>query len=224
MNTEAFRQAAAGLDLDLSAAQIDRFAEFEEGLYEANAFMNLTRVPRAECRQRHFIDSLLLHDLIPRGASVLDIGAGPGFPSWPLACARPDLRVTALDSSGKMVGFLSRRLLPNLEAVLGRAEEWGARERFDFVTGRAVAPLAIQLELSAAACRMDGMVVPMRTRSDDAQIQADAAALGLKLVEVHRRPLPGTNIERVFPVYRKVAPTALKYPRTWAEIRRSPLF
>ena len=37
--------------------------------------MNLTRVPRFECVIWHFIDSLLMVDLIPEGANVLDIGS-----------------------------------------------------------------------------------------------------------------------------------------------------
>src|ERR1041384_3584956 len=129
--------------LELTPEQVAQFEAFEAKLYEANAVMNLTRVPREECWLRHFVDSLLFQDLIPDRASVLDIGTGPGFPAWPLACARPDLQLTAMDSSGKMLGFLQRQGLPNLETIQIRAEEWGVRDRFDVVTGRAVAPLSI---------------------------------------------------------------------------------
>jgi 16S rRNA (guanine527-N7)-methyltransferase len=209
--------------LDLSASQLDLFAEFEEKLYESNAVMNLTRVPREECWLRHFIDSLLIQDLIPHGATVLDIGTGPGFPAWPLACARPDLKVVAVDSSGKMLGFLSKNPLPNLTTILVRAEEWKMREAFDFITGRALAPLGIQLELSAPLCKVGGVVVPMRTPAEQAQIDSDVSGLGLRLVEKHERELPGTDIVRVFPVYSKVAPTPARFPRPWAEMKRRPL-
>lgn len=183
--------------------------------------MNLTRVPREECRLRHFVDSLLFADLIPLGATVLDVGSGPGLPAWPLACARPDLQITALDSSGKMMGFLSKNLLPNLRVCLARAEEWGRREEFDFVTGRAVAPLGIQLELSAAPCLIGGFVAPLRSVHD--QFDLEVRRLGLALDRVVERILPGTDIRRACPVYRKVAATPLRYPRTWVEIRREPL-
>src|ERR1041384_4679794 len=133
--------------LELTPEQVAQFEAFEAKLYEANAVMNLTRVPREECWLRHFVDSLLFQDLIPLNARVLDIGTGPGFPAWPLACARPDLQVTALDSNGKMLGFLRSQPLPNLEVVQERAEEWGAFERFGVVTGRALAPLPVQIEL-----------------------------------------------------------------------------
>ena len=224
MDRNAFRNAVYGLGLDLTDEQIDQFEAFEDRLYEANQVMNLTRIPKDECWLRHFVDSLLFQDLVPKRATVLDIGTGPGFPAWPLACARSDLRVTALDSSGKMLSFLGNSPLPNLTTALARVEEWGVREKFDVVTGRAVAPLAVQLELSAPPCRVKGAVLPMRTPSDEAEIRAfNGQGLGLKLEACERRTLPGTDIERLFPVFRKIAKTDRRYPRTWAEIKRQPL-
>lgn len=218
----AFLDWAKGVGLELSEAQVGAFVGFEEALYAVNAVMNLTRVPREECWLRHFVDSLLFQDLIPQGAKVLDIGTGPGFPSWPLACARPDLKVTALDSSGKMLGFLRSQALPNLEVVQERAEEWGVRDRFDVVTGRAVAPLAIQLELSGPPCRVGGKVIPMRT-PDEAWQASELRGLGLAFREVVTRPLPGTDVVRAFPIYEKARKTLPQYPRRWTDIKAKPL-
>jgi 16S rRNA (guanine527-N7)-methyltransferase len=120
-----------------------------------------------------------------------------------------------------MILFLSENLLPNLEAVLGRAEDAQWRTRFDVVTGRALAPLGIQLELSAGPCRVGGAVVPMRTESER-PIQ-DFGLLGLALEEVVIHKLPGSDAMRAFPVYRKVGPTPRAYPRRWAEIKKQPL-
>lgn len=208
--------------LDLTAQQLDSFEQFEAALYLANEVMNLTRVPREECWSRHFLDSLLFADLIPVGASVLDIGSGPGFPAWPLACSRPDLKVTALDSNGKMLGFLRTHALQNLEVLQVRAEESGLREAFDLVTGRAVAPMSIQLELSAGPCRIGGLVVPMRTAKDAAEVERlRNNTLGLELREIARRS--AIEGERLFPVFVKTEPTPAKFPRSWADIKRKPL-
>lgn len=165
---------------------------------------------------------MLFQDLVPQGASVLDIGTGPGLPAWPLACARPDLQVIALDSNGKMIAFLQSVPLPNLQAVLGRAEELVSREVFDVVTGRAVAPLAEQVEISAPQCRIGGLLLPMRTAKDKALNPLSVRELGLALRAVHSRTLPVADAVRVFPEFEKVAPTPYKYPRPWKMITKRP--
>ena len=224
MDAEHFKSSLEALGVSLSQEQLERFGAFESALYAANEVMNLTRVPIEECWRRHFLDSLLFQDLIPQNASVLDIGTGPGFPAWPLACARPDLNLTAIDSNGKMLRFLVTQPLPNLKVVTTRAEDWKERESFDYVTGRAVAPLPVQLEISAAFCRIGGLVVPMRAPSDREAIEAtDLKPLGLKFERLVERQLPGTDIVRLFPVYMKTQRTQPGFPRKWAEIKRKAL-
>lgn len=197
---------------------------FLDDLYAQNAVMNLTRVSREDADTRHVLDSLLWLDLVPVGAQVLDLGTGPGFPAWPLAVVRPDVRVTALDSNGKMIGFLQRHPLPNLTVVQARIEDWPIREAFDVVTGRAFAPLPIQMEVSAGPLVIGGVFVPLRTPSDAGPVGPTVAAqLGLALEREVTRALPGADVDRYFPVYRKIKPTPERYPRAWAEIRRKPL-
>ncbi len=204
-----------------------RFAlldEFESGLYEANRKANLTRVPRSEFWLRHVVDCLLVADLVPTGAEVLDLGTGPGFPAWPLAWCRPDLAVTAVDSNAKALGFVRAFPLPNLSLCLSRAEERPERERFGFVTGRAVAPLPIQMEISAAFCKVGGLVVPLRTAVEFEAIRMfPASALGLNLERIVVRPLPMNSGERALPLFRKLRPTDRRFPRTWTQMRAKPL-
>ncbi len=207
----------------LSPSQLSEFERYGEELYRLNEVMNLTSVPRDECEVRHFIESLLIAELIPVGAMVLDIGTGAGFPAWPLACARPDLKVTAMDSTSKVLRPLSVVPLPNLRVKQHRAEEVMNRESFDVVTGRAVAPLGTQLELSAAWTKVGGAVIPFRTPSEVGQIKSIAVEeLGLSLESIETRSLPGTDVVRLFPVFRKVGKTPKNFPRTWAQIKKSP--
>jgi len=207
----------------LGIEQLTALATFEQDLYDTNEVMNLTRIKREDCEVRHFIDSLLIAPLIGQGFSVLDIGTGPGFPSWPLACARPDLHVTTVDSNGKMLGFLRRHPLPNLETVQGRAEEFERRESFEIVTGRALAPLAPQLELSAAFAKVGGLVLPYRTLTERADCEAfPAGKLGLRLAGFEEAALT-EEIIRLFPIFEKVAETPKKFPRPWAQIKVNPL-
>ena len=210
--------------LPLDDEQILRFERFGRALYELNRSVNLTRVPERECPVRHFVESLLVSSLIPAGSKVLDIGTGAGFPAWPLACVRSDIRVTALDGTNKMLLVLRDHPLENLTVVKERAEAWGVREEFDIVTGRAVAPLSAQLELSAAPLKMGGYLIPFRTPSERELFRnGDFAKLGLAFSKVVDVTLPTTDVVRCFPIYEKVKRTPRRFPRSWAEIRSAPL-
>jgi 16S rRNA (guanine527-N7)-methyltransferase len=135
-------------------------------LYEANQRVNLTRVPAEQAVGRHLLDSLCLLAVYtpPEGARVLDIGTGAGLPGIPLAIARPDLRLTLLDSHGKTVQFLREACAAlGLPATVmqARAEEWAhnpdAREQFDLAVARAVAKMPILTELMTPFLKVGGV-------------------------------------------------------------------
>jgi len=94
--------------------------------------------------RRHFWDSAQLAPLIPDTARTLaDLGSGAGFPGLVLAAMRPDLAVTLHDATTKKCAFLQaaadRMGLP-VTIQNARLEDL-ARQPFDVVTARALAPL-----------------------------------------------------------------------------------
>lgn len=237
MDKLALFRAREQMGFAVSDLMMDQIMEFEERLYSINETRNLTRIKRQDFIRFHLLDSLLLSEFIPIGARVLDIGTGAGFPAWPLACLRADLSITAMDSTSKMIDFLRGSPLPNLSIIEGRAEDLvrekpSLRESFDFVTGRAVAPLSIQLELSSPYCKVGGLVVPMRTPNDELGLNK-LTGLGLhyRISEIRSLPLLDleTNesrneaISRVFPHYDKVTKCDKRFPRKWAEMKQNQL-
>ncbi|MBV6457272.1 MAG: Ribosomal RNA small subunit methyltransferase G [Fimbriimonadaceae bacterium] len=173
---------------------------------------------------RHVVDSLLVAPLLEGCASVLDIGAGPGFPAWPLAWLLPGVKVTAVESNSKMADFARSVALPNLTVVQERMESMDWVEEFDAVTGRAVAPFSIQLEISAAPCRIGGRVVPFRVPEERPFIETfNAGRIGLELSAMIEIPLPGSETNRLFPIYTKVRATPSEFPRPWARMKARPL-
>ncbi len=74
----------------------------------------------------HILDSLAAARLLPANASACDIGSGAGFPGIPLAIARPDVRVTLVDSSQKKYRFLNETVsalgLRTVRVINDRAE------------------------------------------------------------------------------------------------------
>lgn len=210
--------------IEVTEAQLAAFETFGEALYEANKVMNLTRIPYDQCALRHFVDSLLVAEYIPAGSNVLDIGSGPGFPAWPLACLRTDLKVTALDGSAKGLKFLGEHPLTNLAVVQARAESWPHREEFDVVTGRALAPYGVQAEVSIPLVKVGGLFVPMRTEGDKRAIESyPYSLLGSELDSCHAQTFPGLEGTRCFAIVKKTKPTPRKYPRRWTDIKTKPL-
>ncbi len=222
MDLVLLREAAKTVGITVTDEQVAQLLAFRETLYELNKSFNLTRVPYEECEERHFIDSILPADLIQSGSKVLDVGTGPGFPAWPLACLRPDLQVAGLDGSSKPLLLPEKHPLPNLRFAQGRAEQIELG-RADVVIGRAVAPLPIQLEISCRHLRSGGLLIPYRGESDRELIgKLETEVLGLKLQKVVERALPSGAV-RLFPIYSSTGRPAKGFPRTWAEIKKRPL-
>ena len=121
---------------------------------------------------KHFLDSLALLTVVsPKlGARVLDVGTGAGLPGLALKIARPDLRLTLLDSTAKKLSFCRAAAdelgLDGVEIVHARAEqaakEAGLVGQFDLVTARAVAPLERLLPWLAPFVAPGGLAVALK--------------------------------------------------------------
>ncbi|MDG4806917.1 16S rRNA (guanine(527)-N(7))-methyltransferase RsmG [Micromonospora sp. WMMD1120] len=101
---------------------------------------------------RHLLNCAAVAELIPAGATVLDVGSGAGLPGLVLAIARPDLTVTLIEPLARRTSFLIEvverlGLARSVRVFRGRADEAASgstgREPIsgDVVTARAVAPL-----------------------------------------------------------------------------------
>lgn len=218
------------LRLSLSDEQANMLARFYELVSAANCRFNLTAVTDAESFvTKHYIDSASSADIFPAGAKILDLGAGAGLPSVPLAIVRPDIFVTALDATAKKVGFISssaRALkLKNLTATTGRAEERGDLfSKFDFVTARAVTSLSALIELALPLLKTGGRLVAYKTPTDDPKDAAHAlSVLGGGFDFLRDYSLPCGSGERRLLVFKKLAETPRGYPRKWGVIKNRPL-
>lgn len=171
----------------------------------------------------HLADSLAALELAPvREARLLvDLGAGAGFPAFPLAAALPHVTVRPVDSVAKKCAFMRRAAaragIHNVEVVHARAETLGTEPpHADVVTARAVGRLALVQEYAAPILLLGGHLVAWTGRRD-ADTEADAcraaAELGLDLVETRRvTPYPAA-LHRHLHVYRKTSPTPERFPR-----------
>ncbi len=211
------------------------FAAFTERLAETNAHTNLTAIrDLAEVPYKHYADSILAAEHLPSGATVLDVGCGAGFPSVPLAIWRPDLHVTALDSTEKKVRFVRESAealgLSNLTAIAGRAEDFEIRRtigQVDAVVSRAVARLCVLSELCLPYLKVGGVFVALKGAKGGeelAEAQNGIKILGGEAV-LHKITLhtPAGDEERTLIVVKKCKPTPPQYPRAYAAIVKKPL-
>ncbi len=207
----------------------ERFETYYRFLVSENEKYNLTAITEHdEVWCKHFADSMLGSKFVPHGASLVDVGCGAGFPSVPLAIARPDIRPTLVDSLTKRVNFcteLCRKVGVSANVVHARAEDFAKdnRQRFDVAVARAVAPLNILLEYLAPLVRVGGSVVAYKTDESEVVLAKNAAnILGLTFVSANRFVLPdGSN--RCLLLYKKVKNTPLVYPRGQNKPRKCPL-
>jgi 16S rRNA (guanine527-N7)-methyltransferase len=98
--------------------------------------------------ERHLVNCAVMSEIIPNGASVVDVGSGAGLPGIVLAVARPDLSIVLVEPLARRTAFLSEAVTAlgldgTVTVVRGRAEDVvdGPHAGADVVTARAVAPL-----------------------------------------------------------------------------------
>ena len=96
------------LDAYISEKTIRLFTDLTDRMVETNRVMNITALTTPEkIIPLHYVDCALIAGRIPENAKVADVGCGGGFPTLPLAILRPDLTITAIDSTEKKVRYVA---------------------------------------------------------------------------------------------------------------------
>ena len=233
--TEIFK--ANHLDEFCNEEIIEKMYQMSEYMIEVNQSMNLTAITDTPgIISKHLADSVISAKYIPKNAQVCDVGCGGGFPSLPLAIARPDVTIVGIDSTEKRINYVNesaKRLgLTNLSAIAGRAEELvqdkNLRESFDICIARAVANLPVLSELCIPFVAVGGSFIAMKGKLGDDEITKASQKLGAEVISentIARYTLitPSGDESRCIVKLNKLANTEAKYPRNYSQIKKKPL-
>lgn len=134
------------LQISLTEAQKGLLLQYVALLQKWNKVYNLTAI-RDQDRivPTHVLDCLSALPLLATQAlDILDVGSGGGMPGLIFAIARPDCRLTLLDSNHKKTTFLQQSVidlgLNNVRVICSRVEQV-QNEHFDVITSRAFSDL-----------------------------------------------------------------------------------
>lgn len=226
---------AKKIDVILDEEQIQKFYKYMELLLEWNEKINLTAIvePR-DVILKHFVDSLTICKELQKNKTLADIGTGAGFPGIPVKILRPDLDITLIDSLNKRVNFLTMVIealkLEKIVALHGRIEDFGKnkkyREKFDYVTSRAVANLSTLSEYMIPLVKIGGKCICMKGSNIDEELKnAEKAVktLGGKIEKVDTFLLPDTDMGRNIILIKKEKATPNKYPRKAGTPTKEPI-
>ncbi len=226
------------LDIELTPEQLDQLARYLALVLDENTRTNLTAVREEDAAWRRLIiDSLTvlpgLDELDP-GSSVIDVGSGAGLPGMPVAIARPSLKVTLLESTGKKAGFIQRAIdglgLTNATVLQERAEAAGQsdahRERYDACINRAVGPMNVLLEFALPLVAVGGRVLAMKGPKAEQELGEAGDALSIlgagELAVIDAYPDSFDNELVIVSIIKEVQ-TPAEYPRLPGVPKKQPL-
>jgi len=233
MSKEELIKQLEQLKIPLTSDIIQKLDQYADFLLEYNQHTNLTAIKTIEeVYLKHFYDSLTLIKISTfADQKLLDIGTGAGFPGLVLAIVFPNLQVSLLDSNNKKTTFLNKCIeklkLNNVEVYHSRAEEFvkNNREKYDFITSRAVAELRILLELSIPALKIGGFFLAMKGNVEEelSKSQKTFKILSSEISQKEEFELPNNGGHRTLLKIKKLSSTSLKYPRLYDQIKKKEI-
>lgn len=199
-------RACDALGLAYSPAQIDALLGYLRAMQRWNKTYNLTALRDPEqMLVQHVLDSLsvvpplVAHFGADQPRTVCDIGSGGGLPGVVIAVMVPAWQVQCIDAVEKKTAFLRQMTgalrLPNLRATHARVESLPAQNA-DIVISRAFAALHDFATWSGQHVAPDGMLVGMKGKSPDDEIDALHAATSWRVDHIDALEVPELHAQR----------------------------
>lgn len=229
MNKDLLISSLSLRGINITEEQYSQLEDLMESTLATNEKFNLTAIKdRDTFMEKMIFDSALpLANVDLTDKSVLDLGTGAGFPGMVLYILNPKIKLTLLDSTRKKIDYLVDYCAKHnykVNCVVARAEDFARknREKFDFVTARAVSELSILMELSIPMIKVGGSLIALKSLGVEQEIDNASKAfkkLDCNIEKVYEDYLPESNEFRATVLVKKNKVTNSKYPRDYAIIK-----
>ncbi len=198
--------AEMGLE-DIWVDQQEKLIAYLLLIHKWNMVHNLTAVrDPLEMVTLHLLDSLSVLPHIRKADMseakyLLDVGAGAGLPSIPLAICMPELQVTAIDSVQKKASFMRQAKgelgLANFHVEAGRVEDLKREHQFDVIISRAFSEISLFIKLTKHLLADNGQWLAMKGVQPNAELEAlKALNLDIQVTKILPLRVAGLHAER----------------------------
>lgn len=216
LQPEALQQMRAKLEaglqemaLQITPEQQQKLLDYVVLICKWNRVHNLTAVrDPLEMITLHILDSLSVLPYIDC-KRLLDVGAGAGLPSIPLAICLPELQVTAIDAVLKKVTFMRQVKaelgLKNFNPLHGRIEAQKVPskdmpEKFEVITSRAFSEIGLFVKLTKHLLADGGKWLAMKGVIPQHEFDSS----GIQPVDIKVLKVAGLDAERHLIVLKQV--------------------
>lgn len=177
------------------------FERYKQIFLEQNSKLNLiSKNEEKFLYEKHIFDSLAIKLFFDKynikSCNLLDIGTGGGFPSVPIAIEYPHIQVTAIDSINKKINAINnikKELnITNLEPICDRVENLQDK-KYEIITSRAVAPIAILLKYVEPILAGNGYFVAYKSKKAEEELnnaKYELKKFKIKLIDKINYTLP----------------------------------
>ncbi len=218
--------------INITDEQSDQFSILLKSFKDWNSKINLSAIKDDDwIIKKHFIDSCLINKYIDfTDKTILDIGTGGGFPLLPLSITT-NADITWLDSVNKKLVAIQdivKDLKKDIKIIHWRCEDLGQdfdfREKYDFVTARAVASWPVLLELTLPFVKVWWKFIAYQGPAileDLKNYKNLENRFWCKIKKVIEEKIDDNK--RIFVIIEKVEKCPNQYPRIVWEPKRNPL-
>lgn len=211
----ASRLGQAGIEL--TSRQLGQLWQFHEMLRKRNHDQELTRLIGFQTIvDKHYVDSLIVGDLVDLPSPLLDLGTGAGFPGIPLKIRYPDVEIILGEPRPKRVEFMENVIrkvgLRQVSVFPHKVSSNSFTTPVRGVITRAVETMDKTLLRTSGSLEVGGRIVFMKGPNCDEEIRQIKRDFGahFKLLQNQPYQLPGTPHRRRLVVWERLTDVPLK--------------